>query len=60
MSRLNIEQIRRNQKTAADNALESPWNEGIQDSDADYPQAAFDNEPVDDVGFLPSNRKQRK
>ena len=56
----NWKQIRNNEGLADDMLIDSSENVEIAAGDADYGDAAFNRMPVDNVGFLPENQRNKK
>lgn len=56
--RIDVKQINRNIDLVHESTQETPWNEAIMASDADYGERLYDQMPEDKVGFMPGKGKK--
>jgi hypothetical protein len=60
MAKLDVKQINENRRIMDDSTIESPYVVDLSDTEFDIPEMLFaDNMPNDNVGFMPSNERNR-
>jgi hypothetical protein len=61
VAKLDVNQIDKNRRTMDDSTIESPYVPSLSDADSDFQERLYgSNMPVDKVGFMPPNEKNRK
>ena len=57
--KIDVEAINRNRKLMEQSTIDGPYVAQIEDAEADYGQQLYGNMPVDQVGLMPKNEKNR-